>query len=66
MSNIETLRPVYRVVRNLNGQYSLYSAEKEPPAGWTATEVEGDEVSCLAFIDQVWTDLHPGQRRRSS
>jgi len=53
----------YRVVVNHEEQYSIWSAERELPAGWTATGFEGAREDCLAHIDEVWTDMRPKSLR---
>ncbi|MEU9716725.1 MbtH family NRPS accessory protein [Streptomyces sp. NPDC047976] len=54
----------YRVVLNDEEQYSLWWAERELPAGWTAEGTEGTREECLARITEVWTDLRPASLRR--
>lgn len=53
----------YRVVVNHEEQYSIWFAERELPAGWTATGFEGTRQDCLAHIDEVWTDMRPKSLR---
>ncbi|MGW4293413.1 MbtH family protein, partial [Micromonospora chersina] len=53
----------YRVVVNHEEQYSIWFAERELPAGWTATGFEGTRADCLAHIDEVWTDMRPRSLR---
>ncbi|MEU4368106.1 MbtH family protein [Micromonospora chersina] len=53
----------YRVVVNHEEQYSIWFAERELPAGWTATGFEGTRADCLAHIDEVWTDMRPKSLR---
>ncbi|MFI2648468.1 MULTISPECIES: MbtH family NRPS accessory protein [Micromonospora] len=53
----------YRVVVNHEEQYSIWFAERELPAGWTATGFEGSRADCLAHIDEVWTDMRPKSLR---
>ena len=53
----------YRVVVNDEEQYSIWSADREPPAGWTAAGFEGTRGDCLAHIDEVWTDMRPKSLR---
>ncbi|WP_419673638.1 MbtH family NRPS accessory protein [Herbidospora cretacea] len=33
------------------------------PAGWTDAGRRGDKESCLAYIDEVWTDMRPRSLR---
>jgi MbtH protein len=54
---------VYRVVVNHEEQYSIWFAERELPAGWTATGFQGTKKECLAHIDEVWTDMRPKSLR---
>lgn len=44
---------------NSEGQYSLWPTFAAVPAGWTASYGPADRASCLAHIEQVWTDLRP-------
>lgn len=53
----------YRVVVNDEDQYSIWDEHREPPAGWRDTGVHGTEESCLAHIDEVWTDMRPRSLR---
>jgi MbtH protein len=54
----------YRVVRNQQGQYSIWPDDREPPAGWDDAGFGGTEAECAAHVDQVWTDLTPSGLRR--
>jgi MbtH protein len=49
----------YQVVVNHEEQYSLWLADREPPAGWRADGHTGSEDECLAHIAEVWTDMRP-------
>jgi MbtH protein len=49
----------YRVVINMEEQYSILREQAELPGGWKYTGFEGSEDECLAHIDQVWTDIRP-------
>ncbi|MGH3379252.1 MAG: MbtH family protein [Actinoallomurus sp.] len=53
----------YRVVVNGEEQYSIWLAEREPPAGWNAEGTEGSREECLAHIGEVWTDMRPRSLR---
>ncbi len=50
---------VYRVVLNREEQYSIWPADREPPAGWNAEGTSGSKQECLDHIDRVWIDLRP-------
>jgi MbtH protein len=49
----------YTVVVNHEGQYSLWPADRPPPAGWSEAGKRGSRAECLAFVDEVWTDMRP-------
>lgn len=51
--------PIFLVVVNDEGQYSLWAEDRTLPAGWTATGFSGPREGCLTHIDEVWTDLRP-------
>ncbi|HEX8363365.1 MAG TPA: MbtH family NRPS accessory protein [Longimicrobium sp.] len=50
---------VYQVVVNDEGQHSIFAAGRELPRGWKATGKEGTKAECLAYVDEVWTDMRP-------
>jgi MbtH protein len=54
----------YRVVVNDEEQYSIWIADRELPAGWTLVGKEGPKEKCLAFIEEVWTDMRPKSLRK--
>ena len=49
----------YRVLINAEGQYSLWPAFREVPAGWSATGPTGRRQDCLDWIEARWTDMRP-------
>ncbi|NRQ32608.1 MbtH family NRPS accessory protein [Nonomuraea sp. NN258] len=51
------------VVVNDEEQYSIWAAGGPLPAGWHATGFRGSRESCLAHIDEVWTDMRPRSLR---
>jgi MbtH protein len=53
----------YAVVINDEEQYSIWPADREPPAGWTAVGVSGPKADCLAHIEVVWRDMRPKSLR---
>jgi MbtH protein len=53
----------FRVVVNDEEQYSIWPADREPPAGWDAMGRTGTKAECLAYIDQTWTDMRPRSLR---
>ena len=55
---------MYKVVINHEEQYSIWPLERENPAGWTQVSKSGTKEECLAYIDEVWTDMRPLSLRR--
>lgn len=55
----------YKVVVNHEGQYSLWFAGRENPAGWSDAGREGTKEECLAFVEEVWTDMRPLSLRQT-
>jgi MbtH protein len=49
----------FLVLRNGAGQYSLWPARVDAPAGWTVDHAEDGRDACLRHIETVWTDLRP-------
>lgn len=54
----------YTVVINDEEQYSIWPAGREVPQGWREAGVSGDKQTCLAHIDEVWTDMRPLSLRK--
>jgi MbtH protein len=55
----------YRVVINDEEQYSIWPESRENPAGWRDAGRSGPKDECLAYIEEVWTDMRPASLRRS-
>ncbi len=51
--------PKYKVVVNLEEQYSIWAADRPNPRGWRDAARIGSKTECLAFIREVWTDMRP-------
>lgn len=49
----------YIVLVNHEEQYSLWLADREIPAGWSAVGKLGSKEECLAYVEAVWTDMTP-------
>lgn len=58
----ETL--TYVVVVNHEEQYSIWPDYKEIPNGWRAVGKSGPKAECLAYINEVWTDMRPLSLRK--
>ncbi|HYH78364.1 MAG TPA: MbtH family NRPS accessory protein [Longimicrobium sp.] len=54
----------YRVVVNHEEQYSIWPAHRELPAGWRDGGKTGLRDECLAYVEEVWTDMRPLSLRR--
>ena len=55
---------MYTVIINHEEQYSIWPNWKAVPAGWRAAGKTGAKVECIAFINEVWTDMRPLSLRR--
>jgi MbtH protein len=49
----------YLVLRNDEGQHSLWPDFAAVPAGWTAVFGPERRDACLAHVEREWTDLRP-------
>jgi MbtH protein len=56
---------VYKVVVNVEEQYSIWPAYRTLPHGWREEGKAGSEEECLAHIQEVWTDMRPLSLRKS-
>jgi MbtH protein len=59
------MEDLYVSVRNDEGQYSIWLADRPLPAGWASDGFQGSKDECLDHIDEVWTDITPLSARRS-
>src|SRR5215467_12990983 len=55
---------VYKVVVNHEEQYSIWPDYKELPLGWKGVGKVGLKADCLAYIEEVWTDMRPLSLRK--
>ncbi|HJP80542.1 MAG TPA: MbtH family protein [Pseudonocardiaceae bacterium] len=49
----------YLVLVNGEGQYSLWPVGNAVPAGWVVAHGADPRATCLAYIEEQWTDLRP-------
>jgi len=49
----------YLALVNDEGQYSLWPAFAEVPAGWAVAHAQDSREACLSHINQHWTDMRP-------
>ncbi|MCI0466645.1 MAG: MbtH family NRPS accessory protein [Beijerinckiaceae bacterium] len=54
----------YIVVINHEEQYSIWPDYKKIPDGWRAVGNPGPKADCLAYINEVWTDMRPLSLRK--
>ena len=56
----------YIVLRNAEGQHSLWPHREPVPGGWAVCYGPADRADCVAFIDAEWTDMRPASVRAAS
>lgn len=49
----------FQVLVNHEEQYSLWPKGKEIPTGWHQVGPIGKKAECLAYVEEVWTDITP-------
>jgi MbtH protein len=49
----------FLVVRNHEGQFSIWPEYEELPKGWRAAGAKGRKQECLDYIQKTWTDMRP-------
>jgi len=54
---------IWKVVINLEDQYSIWPASKTLPVGWRDGGKEGEKEECLNYIKEVWVDMRPRSLR---
>ncbi|OBP13494.1 antibiotic synthesis protein MbtH [Rheinheimera sp. SA_1] len=64
MANDTEDNRLYNVVINDELQYSIWLADRENAPGWRSEGKSGSKAECLAYIDEVWTDLRPLSLRK--
>ena len=62
MTNDDNL--IYKVVVNDEEQYSIWFVDRDPPLGWKEVGKQGPKEECLAFIEEIWTDMRPLSLRK--
>jgi MbtH protein len=55
----------YTVVINDEEQYSIWLSDRDLPLGWNEVGHRGLKASCLAYIEEHWTDMRPLSVRRA-
>jgi MbtH protein len=54
---------LFKAVVNDEEQYSIWPAHRDNPLGWRDAGKTGTKQECLAYIEQVWTDMRPRSLR---
>ncbi len=49
----------WKVLMNLEDQYSIWPSTKIVPVGWREEGTTGTKEDCLAHIKKVWVDMRP-------
>jgi len=57
-------KTIYKVVMNHEEQYSIWPADRENALGWNDAGKTGTKAECLAYIEEVWTDMRPLSLRK--
>jgi MbtH protein len=50
---------LYHVLVNAEGQYSLWPAFCEVPAGWEPVHGAAGRQECVEYVESHWTDMRP-------
>lgn len=50
---------MFIVLRNAEGQHSLWPATLDVPAGWVVAHPADSRQACLEYVEKNWTDLRP-------
>jgi MbtH protein len=55
---------IYKVVINFEGAYSVWPDGRENALGWQDAGKSGTLQECMAYIQEVWTDMRPLSLRK--
>jgi len=58
------VKHTYKVVVNHEEQFSIWPADRAVPLGWREAGKSGHKEECLAYIEEVWTDMRPLSLRK--
>lgn len=59
MNPFEDEESVYQVLRNEEGQHSLWPANIPVPRGWAMVHSGDSRRACIGYIEEHWTDMRP-------
>lgn len=54
----------YQDLQSCHESYSIWPADRENALGWNDIGKSGKKAECLAYIDEVWTDMRPLSLRK--
>lgn len=54
---------LYKVVVNEEEQYALWPFAMMNPVGWSDAGKNGTKEDCMAYVNEVWSDLTPRSLR---
>jgi MbtH protein len=52
----------FLVLINHKDQHSLWPALAKVPDGWTIAHPGADRATCIAYVEEHWTNLRPAGR----
>jgi len=64
MNKDEEDNVTYLAVVNHEEQYSIWPTYRDLPLGWREAGKSGTKAECLAWIQEVWTDMRPLSLRK--
>lgn len=50
---------MYGVLRNAEGQFSIWPVGIDVPDGWDVVLWDENRKTCLTYIEETWTDMRP-------
>lgn len=53
----------FKVLVNGEGQHSLWPSAQPVPDGWRQIGPVGNKETCLAYVEENWTDMRPKSLR---
>lgn len=63
MNNDNQIDELYKVLINIEEQYSFWPIDKEIPLGWRETGTMGTKAECEEYVRCVWLDMRPSSLR---
>jgi MbtH protein len=64
MSEQHEDQTIYKVVVNIEEQYTIWPAHRVLTIGWHEAGKVGNKEDCLNFIEEVWIDRRPLSLRK--